>query len=292
MHQRAHLEGDCLSFIIKGGKDLLADKAEVAATYKRLAGHIGVDTCLFPFNFAELEPDTRPAGLPGLLLLAIPLLPNLTALSVETGPNHTRPFELLEKLHASGVIEPFWRVQDLTIEFPGHWEGGVTDLTRLAPLLALTPALTTLRLRACPGFAHMADEDYVDAARRRMPPGLTALEVRDSYFNDETVGGLLGCCPSSGLARFTYQSVQWTLPSATAGREVTPRQLVRRLLAHSPNTLREVELDYSRPGRQEYDHGDGAEYEKKLTRADFAGFPALRTMVHLTKEDWVQPDDW
>lgn len=115
--------------------------------------------------------------------------------------------------------------------------------------------------------------------------------MRDSYLEDRIIDVLLRCCPS-GFGRFVYESSMDPMPYKTAGREVTPQQLVRHLLARSKDTLRAVELDYSRPGRERYDSGDSTEYETKLTMADFAGFSKLQTMVHLTKEDWAPPKDW
>ncbi|KAK8140069.1 hypothetical protein PG984_000135 [Apiospora sp. TS-2023a] len=278
---------------------LLTTKAEFAAAYARVAARLGFDESRFPLDFmeqGELQPRST-ARLPSTLLLAPALLPNLERLGIGMTSKQGRPFKLLQQLHALGVVEPFWRVKELTLKFY-LWEAPTIVLTRLAPLLALVPNLTTLRLYAFPGL-DAADQGFIEVVREGMPPGLHTLEVRDGYLEDHTVDALLRCCPS-GLERFVYVSTVVRPDFPQLGAEVTPRQLVRRLLARSGDTLRAVELDYSEERDRHRERGNSEDYETnlamadeeygtKLTMADFAGFAALETMVHLP---YVRDDSW
>lgn len=128
----------------------------------------------FPFDFTELGHGLgcETARLPGLLLLAIPLLPNLQVLDIEIRHTQTHPFELLQQLHAHGVVEPFWRIKDLTLQFFMGWTLTGDPTRRLTPLLALTPKLNTLRLCSCPGF-DVTDQGVIQAVRKRMPQAST-----------------------------------------------------------------------------------------------------------------------
>ncbi|KAK7968857.1 hypothetical protein PG988_007930 [Apiospora saccharicola] len=211
---------------------LLTTKAEFAAAYARVAARLGFDESRFPFDFVE-QGDLQPrftARLPSTILLAPALLPNLERLGIGWTSKQTRPFELLQQLHALGVVEPFWRVKELTLQFY-LWLTPTVVLTRLAPLLAVVPRLTTLRLYSFPGL-DAVNQGFIEVVRERMPPGLHTLEVRDSYLEDHTVDALLRCCPS-GLERFVYVSIVVRPDFPQLGPEVTPRQLVRRLLARS-----------------------------------------------------------
>ncbi|KAK8055003.1 hypothetical protein PG993_000230 [Apiospora rasikravindrae] len=276
-----------------------SDEADAAATYARMAARLGVDTAAFPFDVKELSPHRNPAGrVPGIILLTLPLLPNLGILRVGIG-RERRPFELLRRLRASGVVRPFERVRDLTLASDGDGYG--INLTRFSPLLALCPNVATLRLVECTGF-DLRERDFVRAVRESMPRRIRALEVRDSRFDDRSMNVLLACVvggsggdgdgSSRGLERFYYRSERASC-EPPAVREVTPKQLARQLL-RAKATLREIELDYSDPGRERQDDGDSEEYRTRLTVADdFAEFPVLERFVHLTKGDSVDNDpDW
>ncbi|KAK6849286.1 hypothetical protein PG995_013119 [Apiospora arundinis] len=257
---------------------------ETASMYARLAARLGFDTADIPFNPDDLvRREAQARGVPAVIVLSLPLLPNLEVLRIMLG-FEKHGFKLLQQLRAIGV-----RVRGL-IDGELDWSaiGNGFFLTRFAPLLALTPNVATLRLDWCGGFdPEEPDTDPVQTMRECMPPGVKALELRRSRLDDRDMGIVLNCC-HPGLERFRYQS---GCPEK-ASVEVTPRQLVRHLLRFKA-TLKEVEFDYSLPSRGRFDANDSRdEYETRLTKeAHFAEFLALESFVHLTKEDYVESDD-
>ncbi|KAK8058488.1 hypothetical protein PG994_008936 [Apiospora phragmitis] len=260
------------------------DADELAEVYSRIAARLGFDT-------GEHGPEDGigiPERIPAILLLLLPLLPNLKCLAVTTR-HEEHALELLGRLHQAGVIEPFASVVHLGLRH-GDTEMGF-DLLANSPLLALTPNATTLRLNQCRGVSsHEGDDDdgkvAQDMLQRCMPRGIKNLDLDYCNLEHLDVKALLACCPL--LERFRYWSGGACVHEAN--REVRNRQLVASL-APAKATLRRVELDFGMSDREPDDSDDDGDDDEdededeevdkdELTQESFADFPVLERVVY------------
>ncbi|KAK7967196.1 F-box-like domain-containing protein [Apiospora aurea] len=257
------------------------DKDEQAAMYGRIADRLGFDTGAFPLDELEEDgPHGLPQRVPTIILLLLPLLPNLTHLTVTTR-HEEHALEILDRLHRTGAIQPFASVVQLGLSH-GDTELGFDMLTN-APLLALTPNVTTMRLVQCRGVgSDEADDESQAAAQRKlqqcMPRGVRNLSLDYCNLEHADLRALLAYCPR--LERFSYSSGGALVDDAS--REVSNRRLVVAL-APAKATLRRVELDFTNANREPDDDDDDDDQDDdqdELTQESFADFPVLQKVTY------------
>ncbi|KAK8087791.1 hypothetical protein PG997_002752 [Apiospora hydei] len=122
----------------------------VAEIHCRLASRLGFDPAAFPlqgknffrfYNNVRTQPD--PVKPDALLLLALPLFPNLQALTI----SGTNCLTVLPPLRAAGINKPFESIVDLTLGWDHHERYNKYEpyhrcmLDSFGPLLLLTPRL-------------------------------------------------------------------------------------------------------------------------------------------------------
>ncbi|KAK8035231.1 hypothetical protein PG993_010226 [Apiospora rasikravindrae] len=262
------------------------DADEQAEMYGRLADRLGFDTAVYPLGELErVGEHGLPQRVPTVILLLLPLLPNLQYLTMTTR-HEEHALEFLGRLHRAGTIRPFASVVQLGL-CHGDTEMGFDVLTN-GPLLALTPNVTTMRLTQCRGVGSDEADDNGQAMQRKlqqcMPPGVRNLSLDYCNLEHPDLRALLACCPR--LERFSYSSGGCSVDEAN--REVSNRRLVAAL-APAKATLRRVALDFDYASREldeddddeddEDEDGDDANKDE-LTHESFADFPVLEKVTY------------
>ncbi|KAK8065869.1 hypothetical protein PG997_012616 [Apiospora hydei] len=264
------------------------DKDEQVEMYGRIADRLGFDTGAFPLDELEEDgPHGLPQRVPTIILLLLPLLPNLQYLTVTTR-HEEHALEILARLHRAGAIQPFASVAQLGLCHSDTELG--FDLLTNAPLLALTPNVTTMRLMQCRGVGSDEadnDDDKGQATAQRklqrcMPRGVRNLSLDYCNLEHPDLRALLACCPR--LERFAYSSGGSIVDDAN--REVSNRRLVAAL-APAKATLQRVELDFANAWREPDDDDDDGDDDDdqdddqdELTEESFAEFPVLEKVTY------------
>ena len=271
--------------------DIEPHKDELVELYGRVAARLGFDADAFP---VELDFDEDEYGVltrvPGIMQLLLPLLPNLRCLSVTTR-HEEHALELLRDLREASVLKPFAAVEHLTLCHGDTADGFI--MLDCAPLLALTPNVTTLNLHRCcaagptDGGTDSEEQKAVvltNVLQRCMPAGITTLNLDHCNFEHPDLRALLASCPH--LERFHYYSGGAIVD--TENHEVNNRQLIASL-APAKATLRRIELDFEHSFRFAgafdglYNEGEEDRDDDELTQASFAGFPSLETAIYSGK---------
>ncbi|KAK8140089.1 hypothetical protein PG984_000155 [Apiospora sp. TS-2023a] len=248
-------------------------------TYGRLAKRLGFEPAAFPLRafpeaiFIDTEGTGRqPVELDSMLLLVLPLFPNLKSLTITANTSSGVPhwFDTLGRMREDGAIKPFGSVVDLRLGWNGMM--GCYDLFPFGPLLASTPNVQTLQLWRC--HAMKPNERFIEqAGLSAFPRNIKALEMHACLFDDSTIRFLLQSCPN--LERFVYHSggcapllELFRFPTTIiVGYRVTARQIFEALQAVK-TTLKEIDIDLTTDCV-------GHEQGEPLTPADFDGFPFL-----------------
>ncbi|KAK8140071.1 hypothetical protein PG984_000137 [Apiospora sp. TS-2023a] len=228
--REAHLDDDTQLHDTELPGDVVFDATRYAEwLWSRMASRLGFDGQVFPC------PSTAYGGTVAFFsLLSVLFFPELEVLWVDMA-SPSRALGFLGRLGTLGVTRPLERLRDLTLQYT---EDSLSfELSVYFPLLALAPNLTTLHLVRC----ELAWDPDPEAERNRglkraIPQGITTLEIRQSYFGDESAGLLLQHFRS--LRRFVYYSRH-----RRDRDEVTFREF-RRHLPPSRDTLEEIELHY------------------------------------------------
>ncbi|KAK8004212.1 acyl-CoA N-acyltransferase [Apiospora arundinis] len=229
------------------------DEEERTRIYGRIADRLGFDTNTFPLATQQEEADEREVSqtTPAIILLLLPLLPNLTYLTI-TGRHEDRSYDVLSRLHQVGHIKPLASVTQLGLHYNDTEMG--FDLYLDSPILALTPNATTLNLSMCCGVG--VDGEFIDG---------------NNDDEDEEGAALLACCPR--LERFSYYSGGAVV--SEANEEVDGHQVVAALAASARATLKMVALDFQY-SMHEYDDEDEKE---EIAQDSFAGFTVLEKAI-------------
>ncbi|KAK7941411.1 uncharacterized protein PG986_013798 [Apiospora aurea] len=226
----------------------------VAEIYCRLASRLGFNPAAFPlegkdgdFSLVHNNVRTLPDHVKrdALLFLALPLFPNIQALTI----SGTNCLTVLPPLRAAGITKPFESIVDLTLGWDYH-----------------------VRYNK---YGHYNDSQH-------FPRNVKSLDIDKCHFNYGGMSDLLRRCPR--LERFVYRSAELgDSPLASVfhcqcrdpnvrerEEEVSKRDLVDALRSVR-TTLKEADLTFQLP-RPRCEPGE------QVTRADFAGFPVLETL--------------
>ncbi|KAK8032287.1 hypothetical protein PG990_002021 [Apiospora arundinis] len=257
------------------------DEEERTRIYGRIADRLGFDTNTFPLATQQEEADEREVSdtTPAIILLLLPLLPNLTYLTI-TGRHEDRSYDVLSRLHQAGHIKPLASVTQLGLHYNDTEMG--FDLYLDSPILALTPNATTLNLSMCCGVGvdgefidgNNDDEDEEGAVPLQqscIPPSLRHLHLDYCNLGHRHLKALLACCPR--LERFSYYSGGAVV--SEANEEVDGHQVVAALAASARATLKMVALDFQY-SVHEYDDEDEKE---EIAQDSFAGFTVLEKAI-------------
>lgn len=256
--------------------------------YERLATRLGLDHRAFPL-YASSGPhfthstvgDTlaeHAVRLAVLLLLVIPLLPNLKSLAIAAdGPTSVATcLDAFWRMREDGAIKTPDTVVDLRLGWDGDMRAG--DLFTFGSVLAWNPNVQRLHLRRCHGMQpHGSSPQFVrQAGAAGFPRDIEALELHACLFDAATVRLLLRSCPR--LERFVYHSGGGQVlyhvadPMDHANLRATPRQILGALQG-AKETLKEIDLDFTTEALAQL-----VLTEEPLTADDFDvdAFPVLK----------------